>query len=448
MEKLKAGFSRLDITPPLGVFVDGYYNDRFADGILDPLEANCVAVSDGEKTAVLLSIDICEVYQVDMDKFRHKVAEENGIDYEAVYVHCTHTHTGPATDKKGDPGYLDMLGRKLSDAARLAVQDLKPVTVSIGRGAVPGVSFERRFRMKDGAIRTNPGVGNPDIAESIGTPDESLQLVQLSREHASDILLVNFQVHPDTIGGCKISADYPRFVRETLERAIPHVKAVYFNGAQGDLNHVNVNAKEGDLKGLETDSFDDVARGYAHAQWMGRAIAGGVLQVYGKTKDVPGGKVFFKQEIVDIPSNRPDPSQIPEAARIMKLHTEGRDAELPYEGMELTTVVAEAQRMMNLEHGPENFQVYVSSVGFGSVAFLGVAGEPFTDVGRLLKKGSPFEMTIPCCLTNGAEGYYPMKEAYEEGGYEARSSKFRAGVAETLAEAGIGLLKTEYESIK
>ena len=104
--------------------------------------------------------------------------------------------------------------------------------------------------------------------------------------------------------------------------------------------------------------------------------------------------------------------------------------------------------MLNLEHGPENFQVYVSSVGFGSVAFLGVAGEPFTEVGRLLKKGSPFEMTIPCCLTNGAEGYYPMKEAYEEGGYEARSSKFRAGVAETLAEAGIGLLKTEYESIK
>ena len=30
MEKLKAGFSRLDITPPLGVFVDGYYNDRLS----------------------------------------------------------------------------------------------------------------------------------------------------------------------------------------------------------------------------------------------------------------------------------------------------------------------------------------------------------------------------------------------------------------------------------
>ena len=50
--------------------------------------------------------------------------------------------------------------------------------------------------------------------------------------------------------------------------------------------------------------------------------------------------------------------------------------------------------MLNLEHGPENFQVYVSSVGFGSVAFLGVAGEPFTEVGRLLKKGSQLHALI------------------------------------------------------
>ena len=33
---------------------------------------------------------------------------------------------------------------------------------------------------------------------------------------------------------------------------------------------------------------------------------------------------------------------------------------------------------------------------------------------------------------NGYEGYYPMKEAFDEGGYEARSSNFKAGVAEHL----------------
>ena len=58
----------------------------------------------------------------------------------------------------------------------------------------------------------------------------------------------------------------------------------------------------------------------------------------------------------------------------------------------------------------------------------------FTGIGRGLKDGSPFAMTLPCCLTNGAEGYYPMKEAYDEGGYEARSSNFKAGIAELLID--------------
>ena len=45
-------------------------------------------------------------------------------------------------------------------------------------------------------------------------------------------------------------------------------------------------------------------------------------------------------------------------------------------------------------------------------------------------------MIIPCCLTNGSEGYFPMMDSYEEGGYEARSSIFKAGTAEKMiAEA-------------
>ena len=47
---------------------------------------------------------------------------------------------------------------------------------------------------------------------------------------------------------------------------------------------------------------------------------------------------------------------------------------------------------------------------------------------------------MPACLTNGNEGYYPMKDAYDEGGYEARSSNFVAGVAEELIAGGSQLL--------
>ena len=52
-----------------------------------------------------------------------------------------------------------------------------------------------------------------------------------------------------------------------------------------------------------------------------------------------------------------------------------------------------------------------------------------------------YELILPCCCTNGYEGYFPMQEAYDEGGYEARSSRFKAGVAEQIITEGKQLLK-------
>ena len=44
---LKAGFARVDITPPFGVSVQGYFEPRTAKGVLDPLLATAVAFDDG-----------------------------------------------------------------------------------------------------------------------------------------------------------------------------------------------------------------------------------------------------------------------------------------------------------------------------------------------------------------------------------------------------------------
>ena len=43
---LSVGFARLDITPPFGIFMQGYYSERRASGIRDPLYVNAVAFSD------------------------------------------------------------------------------------------------------------------------------------------------------------------------------------------------------------------------------------------------------------------------------------------------------------------------------------------------------------------------------------------------------------------
>ena len=61
-------------------------------------------------------------------------------------------------------------------------------------------------------------------------------------------------------------------------------------------------------------------------------------------------------------------------------------------------------------------------------------------VGRGLKAAEGWDLVMPCCLTNGNEGYFPMQDAYDEGGYESQSSFFKAGVAEFLIDEGCKLL--------
>lgn len=443
MSSLYAGFARVNVTPMLGIGVDGYYKIRKAEGVLDELEINALAVQCNDDKVVLISMDHLGINRDVNAEHRKAISEATGLPMEAIYIHATHTHTGPYL--KQDSGdvleqeYYQLVFRKMVDAAVLAMADLKPAKMGWGIGQAPDIAFIRRFRMKDGSIQTNPGVNNPNVVAPIGQVDESVSVLRFDREGAETLVLVNFADHPDTVGGCKISADWPGFARRTVEKVLDNTKCILFNGAQGDVNHVKVFTKEGDLNGMFMD-FDDVSRGYDHARYMGRVVTGGVLQIFDKVKYIDVDFIKYKQRTIHVPSNMPKPEDMAEAYRIDALHQAGKDDELPYKGMMLTTVVAEAGRMIRLEHGPEVFDMELSAISIGEVALLGIPGEPFSGIGRALKESEGWGMVIPTCCSNGYQGYFPMKEAYDEGGYEARSSNFRAGVAEQIIEEGKALL--------
>ena len=38
MNNLQAGFARVNVTPMMGICINGYFKDRIADGVLDELE--------------------------------------------------------------------------------------------------------------------------------------------------------------------------------------------------------------------------------------------------------------------------------------------------------------------------------------------------------------------------------------------------------------------------
>ncbi|MBE6701439.1 MAG: hypothetical protein E7582_06095 [Ruminococcaceae bacterium] len=443
MNNLKVGFSRGNINPPMGIEIGGYYKVRRADGILDDLEVNALAINSGDKTILMLSLDHCGVFRNLADLFRTRISEATGVDVNSISISATHTHTAPrmrlGIKDKLESDYIEFVINRAVDAAKFAIADLKDAKMGWGIGTAPRLAFVRRYRMKDGSIKTNPGVNNPDIVSPIGDVDERVSVLRFDREGADSIVFAHFGCHPDVVGGCKISADWPGLLRRTVEKVLDNTKCIFFNGAEGDVNHVNVSPRPGEFNGMFVD-FDDVSRGYAHAEYFARVITGGVLQAFDKVKYVDVDNIATLTKTIKVPSNMPDPKDIPQAKKISDLHNAGKDDEIPFKGMMLTTVVAEAARMLRLENGPEFFELEFIGLSIGPVAIFGIPGEPFTGIGRAIKETEGYELVLPMCLTNGSQGYFPMYDAYAEGGYEARGSNYKAGVAELIIDEGKKLL--------
>ncbi|MDD4174934.1 MAG: hypothetical protein WC328_06475 [Kiritimatiellia bacterium] len=436
----KAGFNRIDITPPLGTPISGYYHRRIADGVLDPLHSRCLALSDGESRALVYSVDNLHIPDTVIDEIKAEITRKTGVPAEAIFIACSHTHTGPSTAPSGGVNSLPededtirfsnrILASRCADAGVRALEDLAPAKILLGRGEAKGISFVRRFRMKDGTTRTNPGTNNPEVECALGEPDEQVQLVRFLRDGKKEIALLNFQCHPDVVSGTKFSADWPGLACTYLENAMDNeIEALLINGAQGDTNHLHPKIAPGEI----------VPQRYEMSKHMARTIAGAALAAWGTCAPAPSGKVRAAMPAVKVLTNKGKPEDIPLAEKYVNLHKSGRDSEIPGVGMERTANTAGAYRILELKDTPNEIDLRVSVVTVGTtLAFGGFPGEPFTWMGKELKAKSPFAMTIPACTVNGSRGYFPVKSAYGPGGYENATSRFKSGTAERLVDAAL-----------
>lgn len=437
---LKAGYGKGEITPPMGSILQGYYDPRYADGILDKLYAIAVAFDDGEKRAVVMSCDIVGMNQAFMARVRGAIADACKIEREAVFVHCTHIHTGPGVAaitktavNTNNEQYGEWLIARLADIAGFAFCDLAPSEMLCTRARVEDVAFVRRFRMRDGSVLTNPGWQNPDIDHALSEPDEEAQLLIIKREGKPEIGIVNFQVHPDVVSGSKISADYPGFVRKTYEALIENSLCMYINGTQGDTNHIDVRLTR------------EQNQGYHWSRHMGRKIAMAVAANYERVVPLSGEKICYGEKVLRVKHNKGTAEELEKAEKLLKVYNElGVDGALPdvFPQMHRVELIAEATRIATMSTAPDEKELVMTALSVGDVVFAGFPGEPFTDVGLKVKRGSKFSLTIPACCANGYEGYYPTASAFEEGGYEALSAKYTKGTAEKLIETSLEIIET------
>lgn len=448
MNELKVGFSKVNINPELGCDIAGYFIKRTAKGFLDDLEVRTLALECNGKRIAVISVDCLYIPTNICNTVAQKIEQETGIPSKNIFLTTTHSHTGPRLvvgkflneQDQMIVKYIDLLVSRISNSVLMAFNDLKPSKVAYITGYAPErVSYIRRYKMKDGTTMTCPPVDDPNIDHPIGELDLGVNVVRFDRENSNSIVIVNYGVHADTIGGEYISADFPHWLRLTISRALDGVECLFLPGAQGDVGSTNVHPRGGDMNDTLI-SFDNEMKSPGMARFVGRALAGTVLQVYDKACYIDVDDINIIQKTIKIPSNMPDPKYLPLAHKYCELHNAGRDDEIPFEAMELTTVIASASRMCRLENGPEYFEMDLTCLKIGNIVFAGIPGEPFTGIGTEIKKAKGCAMILPCALTNGYEGYFPMKSAYDEGGYEAGTSNFKAGVAELIIKESMSLI--------
>ena len=431
----RVGAAAVPISPNPGTPMAGYYSARAAEGVDDDLFAKALVVEqDGARVAMVVCDLISMPRQVAEDA-RKLVEKATGIPPERVMVSATHTHTGPtlpsgssrdpALEEGGDLAkrYVQTLPQLIARSVSIANAGLRPAKVSVGVGREEHLSFNRRFLMKDGTVGWNPGKKNPNIVKPVGPIDPEVPVVYFESPDGTPIATyVNFAMHLDTVGGLRVSADYPGTLSAVLAKLKgPDMVTLFSIGCAGDINHIDV-------------SHAEPQKGHVEARRIWTVLAGEVIKTSARLSPVEMAAPRGRREVLPLALAPIKPEDVgPAGQTAVKF---GKDAPSFLERVNAYKVLDVHAR----QGRPLEAEVQVMSIG-PDVAFVALPGEIFVELGLYVKQNSPFRHTIIAELANGSVGYIPTKRAFGEGNYEPISARCAPGSGEQVAEAAVRLLK-------
>jgi hypothetical protein len=443
-EVLDVGVAVVDITPIVGCRMSGYFSERINTGTRDPLRAKALVFRQGEVTGALVLCDISGISLEVSSQARKHAARMTGIPAKNISIAATHSHTGPLyfgalrqhfhdlslAKKRYDPyelvNYSQELTGRVVRAIIKAQGNLRPVSLKAGYAREERLSFNRRFHMKNGTVRFNPGHLNPNIVRPAGPIDPEVGLVSFIPAGQADPMaaLVCFALHLDTLGGTQYSADFPRYLQDHLQRGTSEDFVSCFGiGTCGDVNHADVTVKtRRKTEEIGTMLAETVA---ARLPTL-KPVAHPSLAILSKTLEVP---------LQSYPAER--------VAKAKQLMSRVDDRKLSF----LQRV--ENYKIMALKlRGGATIGLEVHAFRLSDdVAIVTLPGEIFVELGIAIKQASPFATTIVIELANDAPGYIPTRKAFAEGSYETVNSRVIPGSGEKLVETATQLLR-ELASLK
>lgn len=440
----RVGTAAVDITPPLGIPMAGYYHVRGADGVLDPLFSKALVLESEGTRVALVALDLIEVTRAITDAARAEITRVCGLPGGHVMIGATHTHTAPELAWPGEPSaipggappvvqaYTTALPGKIAESVRLALERLQPARLSVARGRCEDLTFNRRYILRDGSVGWNPGKFNPNIVRPAGPSDPGVGILYAERPEATGpaqslATYVNFAMHTDTTGGSKISADWPGALSRVLAgyHGADHLTLVGL-GTCGNLNHLDFAWRWPQGTAIEQHR-------------IGTILGAAVFQAYKQLRPLPAAPLRVKSETVELDPPAVSADELAEARQIVATVKDDRG------GNFMKLVRAHRALDVAAREGRPH-RVEVQAIAWGrDLAWLSLPGEVFVELGLAIKQRSPFPHTLVVELANENIGYIPDRRSYLEGNYEPESARCAAGSGEKLVEAAVKLLAELHE---
>ena len=435
----------MDVTPTqFPVSMVGSFSDRKATSAHDPLAVRCLVLESGDVRVALAVVDVCILPREVCDEAKRLAAASTGIRPDHMLIAATHTHSAPPTtvlnDIPVDPEYPKLLAQKTAKAMEQAARRLAPATVGWGSAQVPEEVFNRRWIMKEGTVRpnpfgaldrvrTNPGVGNPDLVRPAGPTDPDVSVLSVQSAAGRPVaLLANYSLHyvGDVPAGT-VSADYfGEFCRQVEARLARNGEtpplAILTNGTSGDINNIDFrNARK------RGEVFSQIRR-------VAGRIAEAALKVDGQIEHRDRLPLAMAEREIDLAVRKPSAVELERAKELL---ARPDDKGLP------PLARYYAQQAVRLSRYPDTVKIKLQALRIGELGIAAIPCEVFAEIGLEIKRRSPLKPTFIIELANGYNGYLPTPEQHGLGGYEtwaATSSYLETGASRKIATTVLELL--------
>ena len=438
-----AGAAAANITPWMGISINGNMTDHKGSSVHDQLKARALVLDDGHKRLAIVVADSCMIYREIFDAAKKLIHERTSVPAENILMSATHTHSAPAAasvfQSDADAEYQHFLTLRLADAVQQAIENLAPAQIGWGAGSEPRHVFNRRWRMKPGVIikdvwgntndvvKMNPPPGSPDLLEPTGPVDPEVPVLAVRSPDGKPIaLLVNYSMHYcGGVPGRTYSADYCGAFCDRIQQLLdadrqdPPFVAIMSNGTSGDCNSIN----------FREPSKPEAP--YAKIRTVANDVAEVALGVYRKIQWHDWVELKAAQKEIRLHVRKASAGELAMARGVLA-RAIMRDGQ--YGGWSPDVY---ARDWVLLDAFPDRVPVIIQTLKIGDLGIAAIPCEVFAEIGLEIKQRSPLKPSFTIELANGYNGYLPTPAQHKLGGYEtwrARSSYLEVEAATKIFE--------------